>query len=157
MLTKDRPEDALLAFKACRTESGPRNDEDAIADEFHLLHMQVMVEMKEFVPLKEFFTRPALRKRCIIGFLTMVGAQSTGSIVINSESLQSTVNYAPPADLVIDYGPFLYRKLGFSVVNQLLIQCAWITVALANAINALLIDRLGRVRMLGEYPHSTSS
>ncbi|KIX94624.1 uncharacterized protein Z520_09670 [Fonsecaea multimorphosa CBS 102226] len=131
LLTKNRPDDALKAFRACRTESGPHNDEHAIAEEFHLLHSQVIEEMKDQVPLKEFFTRPALRKRCWIGWLTMVAGQCTGTIVINN------------------YGPFLYRKLGFTVVNQLLIQCGWITVCLlGNAFNAAVIDHFGRVRML---------
>jgi hypothetical protein len=57
----------------------------------------------------------------------------------------------------LDYGPFLYRNLGFSVVNQLLIQCGWITVCLfGNAFNAAVIDYFGRVRMMSEYlPLST--
>ncbi|KAL6242227.1 hypothetical protein RBB50_010775 [Rhinocladiella similis] len=131
LLTKSRPDEALKAFKACRTESGPRNNEHAIVEEFRLLHSQVVEEMKDYVPLKEFFTRPALRKRCWIGWLTMVAGQCTGTIVINN------------------YGPFLYRNLGFSVVNQLLIQCGWITVCLlGNAFNAAVIDHFGRVRML---------
>ncbi|KAI1628310.1 general substrate transporter [Exophiala viscosa] len=131
LLTKDQPDQALKAFKACRTESGPQNDEHAILEEFHLLHMQVLEEMKEFVPLKAFFTRPALRKRCFIGWLTMAAGQMTGTIVINN------------------YGPFLYKKLGFSVTNQLLIQCGWISVCwLGNAFNAAVIDRIGRVRLL---------
>ncbi|KAJ9640137.1 hypothetical protein H2204_003362 [Knufia peltigerae] len=131
LLTKSRPEEALKAFKACRTESGPRNNEHAIMEEFRLLRAQVEEEMKDHVPLKEFFTRPALRKRCWIGWLTMVAGQCTGTIVINN------------------YGPFLYRNLGFSVVNQLLIQCGWITVCLfGNAFNAAVIDHFGRVRML---------
>jgi hypothetical protein len=46
----------------------------------------VIEEMKDEVPLKEFFTRPALRKRCFIGWLTMVAGQCTGTIVINSTS-----------------------------------------------------------------------
>lgn len=56
---------------------------------------------------------------------------------------------------MLDYGPFLYRNLGFSVVNQLLIQCGWITVCLlGNAFNAAVIDHFGRVRMLREYRDS---
>lgn len=158
MLTKDRPDNALIAYKACRTESGPRNDEEAVESEFALLRAQVVEEMRDRVPTKEFFTRPPLRKRCAIGFLTMIAAQCTGSVVINSEfecyGLRAAQrNVCQSRNLLtwaIDYGPFLYRKLGYDVVAQLLIQCGWITVALANAINAMLIDRLGRVNMLGK-------
>jgi len=95
------------------------------------LHLQVIEEMKEYVPLKEFWTRPALRKRCFIGWLTMAAGQCTGTIVINN------------------FGPFLYKKLGFTVVKQLLIQCGWISVCLlGNIFNAIVVDRVGRVRML---------
>lgn len=51
--------------------------------------------------------------------------------------------YAP------DYGPMLYQSLGFGTVQQLLIQAGWISVCpFGNLINALLVDRLGRTRML---------
>ena len=86
VLTKNRPEEALKAFTACRTESGPTNDEHAINEEFHLLRLQVIEEMKDYVPLTDFFKRPALRKRCFIGWLTMAAGQCTGTIVINSQS-----------------------------------------------------------------------
>lgn len=85
VLTQDRSEDAFKAFKACRAESVETTDEHGIGEEFHLLRLQVVEEMKDFVPLKEFFIRPALRKRCFVGWLIMVAAQATVTIVINSE------------------------------------------------------------------------
>jgi len=95
------------------------------------LRLQVIEEMKDYVPLTDFFKRPALRKRCFIGWLTMAAGQCTGTIVINN------------------YGPFLYKKLGFSVVDQLLIQAGWISVCFfGNVFNAIVVDRVGRVRML---------
>lgn len=89
VLTQDRADDSFKAFKACRTESVKTTDEHAIAEEFHLLHLQVIEEMKEFVPLKEFLLQPSLCKRCFVGWLTMVAAQATGTIVINSESAKA--------------------------------------------------------------------
>lgn len=51
-----------------------------------------------------------------------------------------------------DYGPLLYKSLGFNAVQQLLIQCGWISVApFGNFINAYLVDHMGRVKMLREY------
>lgn len=45
----------------------------------------------------------------------------------------------------------LYGRLGFNTVQQLLIQCGWITVCpFGNWLNALVVDRIGRVRMLSE-------
>ncbi|KAK3660338.1 hypothetical protein LTR56_000714 [Elasticomyces elasticus] len=61
----------------------------------------------------------------------MFGAQGTATLVINN------------------YGPSLYSSLGFNTVQQLLIQCGWITVCpLGNWLNALVVDRLGRTRLL---------
>lgn len=51
--------------------------------------------------------------------------------------------------MILDYGPLLYESLGFSAVPQLLVQCGWITVSpIGNSINALVVDRLGRTRLL---------
>lgn len=48
-----------------------------------------------------------------------------------------------------DYGPLLYANLGFDTVRQLIIQAGWISVSpFGNLINALVVDRVGRVKML---------
>lgn len=48
-----------------------------------------------------------------------------------------------------DYGPSLYAALGFSSVNQLIIQGGWITVCpIGNFLNSLIVDRIGRTRLL---------
>lgn len=48
-----------------------------------------------------------------------------------------------------DYGPELYASLGFDSVNQLIIQGGWITVCpVGNFINSLIVDRVGRTRLL---------
>ncbi|EFX04561.1 major facilitator superfamily transporter sugar [Grosmannia clavigera kw1407] len=50
---------------------------------------------------------------------------------------------------LLDYGSSLYEALDFSVVSQLLIQCGWVTVCpVGNLINSLLVDRVGRTRLL---------
>ena len=35
----------------------------------------------------DLFKKQSMRKRCLIGFLTMAGAQATATIVINSQFL----------------------------------------------------------------------
>jgi Sugar (and other) transporter len=43
----------------------------------------------------------------------------------------------------------LYAGLGFGTVPRLLIQCGWITVCpIGNFINSLIVDRVGRTRLL---------
>lgn len=50
---------------------------------------------------------------------------------------------------VLDYGPTLYKALGFTTVSQLLIQSGWVSVCpFGNAINSVLVDRVGRTRLL---------
>lgn len=50
---------------------------------------------------------------------------------------------------ILDYGPSLYKALGFDSVSQLVIQGAWITVCpIGNFINSLIVDRVGRTRLL---------
>lgn len=48
-----------------------------------------------------------------------------------------------------DYGPSLYKSLGFGTVQQLLIQCGWISICpFGNWINALIVDKVGRTALL---------
>ena len=51
-----------------------------------------------------------------------------------------------PADCCdIDYGPILYKSLGFGVVKQLLYPAAWSTFTLGMSVLALpLVDRIPR-------------
>jgi hypothetical protein len=52
-----------------------------------------------------------------------------------------------------DYGPLLYKSLGFDTLQQLLMACGWITIApFGNLVNALVFDRFGRVHMLRKLP-----
>lgn len=43
----------------------------------------------------------------------------------------------------------LYANLGFNTVRQLIIQAGWISVSpVGNFINAMVVDKVGRVKML---------
>ncbi|KKA17049.1 hypothetical protein T310_9327 [Rasamsonia emersonii CBS 393.64] len=131
LLTQDRVEDAYRAFVLTHGDNGTSSDDSTVRSQFDQLHAQLLHEKRNGVSLVELFKRPTLRKRCVIGWLTMFGAQGTATLVINN------------------YGPMLYGRLGFNTVQQLLIQCGWITVCpFGNWLNALVVDRIGRVRML---------
>lgn len=56
-----------------------------------------------------------------------------------------------------DYGPLLYRNLGFSTTNALIIQAGWITFGIfGNFLNAVLLDRVGRKWLMSTVSlHST--
>lgn len=158
LLDHDRIEDAYKSFKAVRAETNDAilNDEMAIQAEFNLLQGQLRHEKLEELSLLDLFRRPSMRKRCIVGWLTMFGAQGTATLVINSKSsAPSSRHTSSRANIFtrsIDYGPSLYASLGFDTVQQLLIQCGWITVCpFGNWINAIVVDRVGRTRMLSEF------
>jgi hypothetical protein len=84
-------EEAYASFKTVRAESSDSilDDEMAIRAEFELLHRQLMHERQEAVTFIDLFKQPSLRKRCIIGWLTMFGAQGTATLVINSKSFDT--------------------------------------------------------------------
>ncbi|KAH8817019.1 MFS transporter [Xylogone sp. PMI_703] len=131
LLSQDRVEEAYKSFLTARAEASNIEDTPAIRAEFDILHLQLIHEKQNVCSFLDLFRKPHLRKRCIVGWLTLFGAQGTATLVINN------------------YGPMLYGSLGFGTVQQLLIQAGWITVCpFGNFINALLVDKLGRTRML---------
>ncbi|OAG39863.1 hypothetical protein AYO21_05929 [Fonsecaea monophora] len=65
------------------------------------------------------FTKPTYRKRSFMGLFVTVGIQMTGPFVINN------------------YGPTLYRGLGYDTDKQLVYQVGWMTVAFGGALASL--------------------
>ena len=89
------------------------------------------MEENEPTSFIDLFRTPSLRKRCIVGFLALFAAQGTATLVINN------------------YGPGLYKSLGFTTVQTLVIQGGWITVCpFGNLFNALVVDKVGRTKLL---------
>ncbi|KAF7548430.1 hypothetical protein G7Z17_g7062 [Cylindrodendrum hubeiense] len=116
-------------------------DDSFANNEFAQIERQLEYEHSLPSSWSSLFTVPSYRKRAIVGFLTMFCAQCSGTQVINN------------------YGPFLYSKLGYGPKDQLLLQAGWISWGpIGNLINALLLDKLGRktimagtaVALLGE-------
>lgn len=92
-----------------------------------MLHAQILQEKQNSIKFKDLFVNPTLRKRTVIGFLSLFGSQAAGTQVINN------------------YGPSLYAGLGFDKTKTLLVQCGWITtIIFGNIINALVLDKFGR-------------
>ncbi|GIZ41863.1 hypothetical protein CKM354_000515200 [Cercospora kikuchii] len=77
------------------------------------------------------FRKPSLRKRLWLTIGTTGFIQCSGVLVINN------------------YGPTLYRNLGFSETKQLLYPAAWLTLAVGlNAMASLLVDHFNRAKFL---------
>ena len=87
LIDHDRMEEAYVAFGKVRAESSDDmiGDELAIRAEFDLLYGQIKHERSEEHTFADLFKKKSMRKRCIIGFLTLFGCQATGTLVINSK------------------------------------------------------------------------
>lgn len=85
VLSQDRTDEAYRAFVNTRADS--TQDEQAMRLDFDVLHAHLIHEKQNAVKFIDLFKQPGLRKRCIIGWLTMFGAQGTATLVINSEYL----------------------------------------------------------------------
>ncbi|KIX99564.1 uncharacterized protein Z520_05140 [Fonsecaea multimorphosa CBS 102226] len=73
------------------------------------------------------FTKPSYRKRMILAFTTTVSIQFCGPILINN------------------YGPTIYKSLGFSASKQLLYECGWLTLAFGGGLISLyVVDSMPR-------------
>ncbi|RFU25999.1 hypothetical protein B7463_g10334, partial [Scytalidium lignicola] len=131
LILRDRIDEAYIAYTSTRAEITDTNNADETRSQFNLMHSQILHEKQNAITWKDMFTHPTLRFRCFLGFITLFACQATGTQVINN------------------YGPLLYKRLGYDTVLQLLIQSCWITVCpLGNVFNALVVDRIGRVRLL---------
>ncbi|CRG91746.1 Putative polyol transporter 2 [Talaromyces islandicus] len=133
LIDNDRIEDALRSFESIHAESDQSiaNDHRALVAEFNLLQALIVHERQDKHTFSDMFRYPAMRKRCLIGFFVLFACQGTATLVINN------------------YGPSLYASLGFDTVSQLLIQGGWITVCpIGNLLNSLIVDRVGRTRLL---------
>ncbi|KAK6364416.1 hypothetical protein LTS17_012181 [Exophiala oligosperma] len=127
LLLKDRIDEARRMFHRAHSASHESEGNAAVDHEFHQLHAQILQEKHKSVAFKDLILESSLRKRTLLGFLTLFGCQAAGTQVINN------------------YGPSLYAGLGFGTTDTLLIQSGWITVVVfGNMINTVILDKFGR-------------
>ncbi|KAI9764617.1 MAG: hypothetical protein M1839_005803 [Geoglossum umbratile] len=126
LLMVGRVEEAREIVMKLHYVKGDVNQEYAHG-EFYQMQKQTELDRTLRPTWMEMFTRPSYRKRTLVacGF-AFVGA-STGVLVINN------------------YGPTIYAALGYGTLDQLILQCGWITLAIpSNFIGVCLADRVGR-------------
>ena len=148
MIANDRYEEAFQGFIDSHAESADPDDMTSVHAEFELIRAQIIHEKHNAVKFSDLFANKTLRRRTMVGFLTMIGGQAAGTQVVNSMSMLSSMvvpGWAGADEIPPDYGPSLYAGLGYGTTQTLLIQCGWITsVAIGNIINASIIDKVGR-------------
>ncbi|RKK76706.1 hypothetical protein BFJ68_g10315 [Fusarium oxysporum] len=131
LLQNDYPDEALVVLK--RLHANVHDSEFEFArKEFH--DMQQQLNLEKAVGKDSYLdllTERSMLKRVAAGFLTMFGAQCTGTLVINN------------------YGTVLYSNVGYEGRIAIAFTAGWVTVSIAgNAITAMFVDRLGRVRFM---------
>lgn len=125
-MERDRKDESLKVLHKIHTNSTDPEGRFA-QSEYRQIAQQIELERRLPSSWASLFTIRSYRKRCLIGFSCMFFAQCTGTQVINN------------------YGPSLYSKLGFNAANSLIIQAGWISFGIfGNYLNALLLDLFGR-------------
>lgn len=113
-----------------------KSDPDGTLARAEATQIKAQVEAEKNLPKGYIyiFKTPALRKRAFCSILLWVMGQGTGITAI--------------ANLI----PVLMGGLGFNPTLQLGLGCAWTVVAILGCLlNVAIIDRVGRVRLLGKF------
>lgn len=77
----DRPEDALKVLIKLHS-GGSSTDHTFAENEYRILKAQIDFESQSRTTILDMMRRPPLRKRLIIGFITMFATQCIGTLVI---------------------------------------------------------------------------
>ncbi|KAL4800104.1 general substrate transporter [Aspergillus venezuelensis] len=95
--------------------------------EFNQICAQLEAERSLTSSWSSLLTVPHYRRRTLIGFITLLAGQLTGTSVINN------------------YGPTLYKILGYNDAASLALSAGWLTEGIiCNISNAFLLDYVGR-------------
>ncbi|OAG43644.1 hypothetical protein AYO21_02230 [Fonsecaea monophora] len=130
LLLKGRVEEAKkIVFDLHKMKNDP--DQVFAREEFYQMAQQAEHEKKSEVSLITLFTHRKYRKRMSATMAYAFIGQSTGVLVLNN------------------YGPLIYKTLGYDTYHQFIFQCGWLSVAIVfNIVGALLIDSVGRKPLL---------
>lgn len=123
---QDRIDEARVILD--RLHSDPTDPDNEYArSEFYQIQKQIFIDRTLESSWIAMFRRPSYRKRAMYAIGTTFFIQCSGVLVINN------------------YGPTLYKNLGFSTIEQLLHPAAWLTLALGmNAVAIPLVDLFPR-------------
>ncbi|CAO2648550.1 Nn.00g078170.m01.CDS01 [Neocucurbitaria sp. VM-36] len=126
LVMQDRTDEARIILD--RLHSDPIDPDNEYArSEFYQIQKQIMIDRTLDSSWVTMFRRPSYRKRAFFAIGTTFFIQCSGVLVINN------------------YGPTLYKNLGFSPTLQLLYPAAWLTLAFGlNALAIPLVDLFPR-------------
>jgi MFS family permease len=102
-------------------------EQEFACQEFSQMKTQADLDKTLNPSWSEMVRRASYRKRVLITAGFAIIGQSTAVLVINN------------------YGPTLYKSLGFDTKDQLALQCGWLTVSIfGNFFGAVVLDYFGR-------------
>ena len=130
LVMKDRIEEARVILE--RLHADPSDPEDTFAKaEFYQIQKQLAIDRTLGSSWLHIIRKPSYRKRALLAIGTTGIIQCSGVLVINN------------------YGPSLYKNLGFSPAKQLLYPAAWLTFSLGmNVIAMFLVDLFPRPKYI---------
>ncbi|KEF53482.1 uncharacterized protein A1O9_10457 [Exophiala aquamarina CBS 119918] len=103
------------------------DEQHFVMAEFYQMQRQTEFDKTLDASWAQMFRRPSYRQRAIVAAGFAFLSQSTGILVINN------------------YGSILYRALGYGPLDQLKLQCGWISMGFAgNIVGSLILDKVGR-------------
>jgi hypothetical protein len=128
----------------------PSDPTDSFAKkEYLIMKAQIDLEAENPLTLREAFRSKSLRKRFILGALTMSGTQFSGLIVILSELFRTFHVWVLCSDILPAYQQVIYASLGFKPFMIGVMSGIWCTLnGTGNFVGALIIDKVGRVRQM---------
>ncbi|KIX00278.1 uncharacterized protein Z518_10417 [Rhinocladiella mackenziei CBS 650.93] len=131
LINQDRHDDALRVLT--RLHHGKNGSDNTFAHREYLqIREQHDEDERNKVTWAQMWTVPSYRRRTVVGFFIMFASQMTATLIVS-----------------IVYNPVLYAGLGYGTVKQLLFTGIWANITvIGNTINALTVDRMGRVLAL---------
>jgi len=128
LIMNDRLDEAKVILE--RLHGGGVDNDYALA-EYYQIQRQVVIDRTLGSSWVHIWKKPSYRKRALLAIGTTGIIQCSGVLVINN------------------YGPTLYRNLGFTVSKQLLYPAAWLTFALGmNTTGIFVVDLLPRNKFI---------
>ncbi|SMQ53932.1 unnamed protein product [Zymoseptoria tritici ST99CH_3D7] len=130
LLMNDRPEEARAILLRLHDDASDPHHSFA-RSEYVQIEKQLAFDRTLDDRWMHIFRKPSLRKRLWLTLGTTAFIQCSGVLVINN------------------YGPLLYKRLGFSETKQLLYPAAWLTLAVGlNMMASFLVDHFSRNRFI---------
>ncbi|EXJ69164.1 uncharacterized protein A1O5_08099 [Cladophialophora psammophila CBS 110553] len=127
---RSRPEDALKVLVKLHSSKSSVSHTFA-EEEFKILKAQIDFESHSRLSILSILKRAPLRKRLIIGFVSMFGTQCIGTLII------------------LAYGPVIFGTLGYGPFTIALLFAAWTVLnPIGNLIGGWLNDKVNRRTML---------